>query len=81
MLGTQHGRLDITKHVAPKQAQFEPEYFLALMEDRPTLFNLMGQCFQDAGLAKWNNVIEKQCPNNTNLAKVNAEEWTWNYLR
>ncbi len=56
MLGTQHGHLDITRHVLPEQAGFEPEYFLALMEDGPPLFNLIGQCFQDVGLTKWNKV-------------------------
>ncbi len=52
MLDTQHGHLDITRHVAPNQAQFEPEYFLALMENGPPLFNLIGQCFQEVGLTK-----------------------------
>jgi hypothetical protein len=80
-LGSQHGRLDITRHVAPDQAQFEPEYFFVLTEDGPTLFNLIGQCFQVVELIEWNNVIRKQCPDNTDLAKVNFEELTWNYLR
>jgi hypothetical protein len=70
MLGTQHGHLDTTRHVAPNQAQFEPEYFIGFTEDGPTLFNLIGQCFQNAGLTKWNNVIKKQCHNDTNLAKA-----------
>jgi hypothetical protein len=74
MLGTQHGHLNITRHVAPNQAQFEPKYFLALMEDGPTLFNLIGQCFQDVGLTECNNVIGKQCPNDTNLAKARFKE-------
>jgi hypothetical protein len=65
----------------PNQAQFEPENFIVLMEDGPTLFNLIGQCFHDVGLTKWNNVVEKQCPDDTNLAKANVKEWTWNYLR
>jgi hypothetical protein len=52
MLDTQHGHLDITRHVAPNQAQFEPEYFLPLTEDGPPLFNLIGQCFQEVGLTK-----------------------------
>ncbi len=52
MLGTQHGHLDITRHIAPDQAQFEPGYFLALTEDGPPLFNLIGQCFQKVGLTK-----------------------------
>ncbi len=59
MLGTQHGHLDITRHVAPDQARFEPEYFLALTEDGPPLFDLIGQCFQDVGLTKWNKVVVK----------------------
>jgi hypothetical protein len=45
MLGTQHGHMDITRHVAPDQARFEPEYFIALTEDASTLFNLIDQCF------------------------------------
>jgi hypothetical protein len=74
MLGIQHGHLDIARHVVPDQAQFEPEYFLALTEDGPTLFNLIGQCFQDIGLTKWNKVVRKQCPDNTNLAKASSKE-------
>jgi hypothetical protein len=30
--------------------------------DGPTLFNLMGQCFQDIGLTEWTNVIMKDAP-------------------
>jgi hypothetical protein len=74
MLGTQHGHLDITRHVTPNQARFEPKYFIAPTEDGPTLFNLIGQCFQDVGLTKWNNVLKKQRPNNTDLAKASFEE-------
>ena len=68
MLGTQHGRLYVTRHVAPNQAHFEPEYFLVLTEDGPTLFNLMGQCFQDISLTKWDIVVRKQCLNDNYLA-------------
>ncbi len=39
MLGIKHGHLDITRHIAPDQARFEPEYFLALTEGGPPLFN------------------------------------------
>ncbi len=52
MLDTQHGHLDTTRHVAPDQAQFEPMYFLALTEDGPPLFKLIGQCFQEVSLTK-----------------------------
>jgi hypothetical protein len=41
----------------------------------------MGQCFQDVGLTKWNNAVRKQRPDDTDLAKANFKEWTWNYLR
>ena len=74
MLCTQHGHLDIARHVAPDQAQFEPEYFIALTENGPTLFNLIGQCFQDIGLTKWNKVVKKQFPGDTNLAKASFKE-------
>jgi hypothetical protein len=74
MLGTQHGHLDITRHVGSNQAQFESEYFIALTEDGPILFNLIGQCFQDVGLTEWKYVVRKQCPNNTNLAKASFKE-------
>jgi hypothetical protein len=75
MLGTQYGHLDITKHVVPNQAQFKPKYFLALTEDGLTLFNLIRQqCFQDIGLTKWNNVVRKQCPDDTNLVKASFKE-------
>jgi hypothetical protein len=70
MLGTQHGHLGITRHVTPKQAQFESEYFLTLTEEGPPLFNLIGQCFQDVGLTKSNKVVGKQCLNNNDLAKA-----------
>ncbi len=49
-----------TRHAAPDQAQFEPEYFLALTEDCLPLFNLIGQCFQDVSLTEWNKVIGKR---------------------
>jgi hypothetical protein len=81
MLGTQHGRLYMTRHVAPDQARFEPEYFIALTEDGLTLFNLIGQCFQEVGLTEWNKVVGKQCPDNTNLAEASFKEWTQDYQR
>jgi hypothetical protein len=28
-------------------------------DNRPTLFDLMGQCFQDIGLTEWTNVMAK----------------------
>jgi hypothetical protein len=28
-----------------------------LKDDGPTLFNVMGQCFQDVGLTKWTSVV------------------------
>jgi hypothetical protein len=52
MLVTQHGHLDITRHVAPDQAQFESKYFLLLTKDGSPLFNLIGQCFQEVGLTE-----------------------------
>ncbi len=70
MLGTQHGHLGITRHVAPKQARFESKYFLALTEDGPPLFNLIGQCFQDVGLTKLNKDVGKGCLNDNDLAKA-----------
>ena len=70
MLCTQHGHLGITRHVATKQARFESEYFLALTEDSPPLFNLIGQCFQDVGLTKSNKVVGKRCLDNNDLAKA-----------
>jgi hypothetical protein len=74
MLGTQHGHLGITRHVAPEQAQFEPEYFLALTEDGPPLFNLIGQCFQEVGLTESNKVVGKQCLDNNDLAKASFKK-------
>ncbi len=59
-----------TRHIAPNQAQFEPEYFLGLMEDGLPLFNHIGQCFQDISLTQWNKVIGKQCLDNNDLAKA-----------
>jgi hypothetical protein len=57
-----------SRHVTPEQARFESEYFLALTEDGPPLFNLIGQCFQDVGLTKSNKVVGKRCLNNNDLA-------------
>jgi hypothetical protein len=74
VLGTQHGHLNITRHAAPKQARFEPEYFIALTEDSPPLFNLIGQFFQDVGLTKWNKVVGKQCLDNNDLAKASFKK-------
>jgi hypothetical protein len=68
MLGIKHGHLDITRHITPNQAQFDPEYFLALTEGGRPLFNLIGQCFQDVSLTKWNKVVRKRCLNDYYLA-------------
>ncbi len=68
MLGIKHGHLDITRHIASNQAQFEPEYFLALTEGGPQLFNLIGQYFQDVSLTEWNKVVRKRCLNDNYLA-------------
>jgi hypothetical protein len=68
------GAKEITGHVAPNQARFGTDYFLAYMlpdfkskiltrlldmqkDDGPLLFSLMGQCFQDVGLAMWTSLI------------------------
>jgi hypothetical protein len=74
MLGTLHGHLGITRHVAPEQAQFEPKYFLDLTEDGPPLFNLIGQCFQDVGLTESNKVVRKQCLDDNDLAKASFKK-------
>ncbi len=67
MLGTQHGRLDITRHITPDQARFEPENFLALTEDCLTLFNLIGKLwnFTSLGLSfsKYSAILAKSPPN------------------
>jgi hypothetical protein len=78
MLGIQHGHLDITRHVTPNQARCVPEYFLALMEDGLTLFNLTGQCFQDVGLTKWNKVVGSYALTIPTLQKQvsKSEPWT-----
>ncbi len=71
----------ITRHIAPDQTWFEPEYFLALTEDGPPLFNLIGQCFQDVSLTEWKKVFEKQCLDNSDLAKASFKKWTKDYQR
>ncbi len=63
-----------TRQITPDQAQLEPEYFLALTEDGPPLFNLIVQCFQDVGLTKWNKVVRKRCPDDNDLAKESFEK-------
>jgi hypothetical protein len=74
ILGTQHGHLDITRHVTPDQTQVEPKYSLALTEYGLALFNLTGQYFQDIGLTEYNKVVGKQSPDNINLAKASFKE-------
>jgi hypothetical protein len=44
------------------------------------LFSLLGQCFQDVGLAKWTSVIAKQCPNNADFTKANFDKCIRDYL-
>jgi hypothetical protein len=49
-------------------------------DDGPTLFNLLGQCFQDVGLTIWINIIAKQCPTNADSTKANFDECIRDYL-
>ncbi len=63
-----------TRHVAPDQAIFEPEYFLALTEDGPLLLNHIDQCFQDVSLTKWNKVVGRQCLKDNDLAKASFKK-------
>jgi hypothetical protein len=49
-------------------------------EDSPTLYSLMGQCFQDVGLTELTNIVGKQCPNNMHLTKKTFDQCKWNYL-
>ncbi len=70
-----------TRHIAPDQVQFEPEYFLALTEDGPPLFNLTGQCFQEVSLTEWNKVVGKRCHDNNDLVKASFKKWTRDYQR
>jgi hypothetical protein len=53
----------------------------AKKEDGPTLFNLMGQCFQDIGLTEWANVVAKQCPNEADCTKNNLDKLIRDYLK
>jgi hypothetical protein len=52
----------------------------AKKEDGPTLFSLMGQCFQVIGPTKWTNIVGKQCPNITDLTKENFNKCIRDYL-
>ncbi len=49
-------------------------------DNGPLLFNLMDQCFQDVGLAKWTSIIAKQCPNDADCTKVNFYDCIRDYL-
>jgi hypothetical protein len=86
-----------TGHVAPDQARFGPEYFLAFTlpdckpkvlpqlldaqkEDGQTLFNLMGQCFQDVGLTKWTSIVTKQYPIKADHTQMNFDKCIRDYL-
>ncbi len=85
------GAKEITGHVAPNQAWFCAEYFLAYTlpnfkskiltrlldaqkDNGPSLFSLLGQCFQDVGLTECTSVIPKQCPNNADQTKATFDE-------
>jgi hypothetical protein len=46
----------------------------------PTLFSLMGQCFQDVGLKELANIVGKQCPEDTHLTKKNFDKCIRDYL-
>ncbi len=59
-----------TRHIAPDQARFDPDYFFALAKDGPPLFNCIGQCFQVVSLTEWNKGVGKRCLNNNDLAKA-----------
>ncbi len=39
-------------------------------DNSPSLFNLMGQWFQDVGLTKWTSVIAKKCPDDADRTKA-----------
>jgi hypothetical protein len=43
----------------------------AKKEDGPTLFSLMGLCFQDVCITKWTNIVGKLCLDDTHLTKEN----------
>jgi hypothetical protein len=81
---------DITSQVAPDQAQFGVEYFLAYTlpnfksmtqlldmqkDNGPLLFSLIGQCFQDVCLTKWTGIIAKRCPNDADHTKANFNKY------
>ncbi len=87
---------EITGHVAPNQAWFGAEYFLAYTlpdfksnmtwlsaeqkDNGPLLFSLMGQCFQDVGLTEWTSIIAKRCPEDADRTKEKFGECIRDYL-
>jgi hypothetical protein len=52
----------------------------AQKDNCPTLFYLMGVCFQDIGLTKWTSFIAKQCPANVDRTKANFDKYIRDYL-
>ncbi len=50
------------------------------MDNGPTLFNLMGQCFQNIGLTKWTSVVARRCPTNADCKKANFDKCIRDYL-
>jgi hypothetical protein len=50
-------------------------------DDGPLLFNLLGQCFQDVGLAEWTSIIAKQCLNEADCRKENFNKCIKDYLK
>jgi hypothetical protein len=52
----------------------------AKKDNGPTLFNLMGQCFQVVGLIEWTSIIAKRCPNKMDHTKSKFDKCIRDYL-
>jgi hypothetical protein len=50
------------------------------MDNGPTLFNLMGQCFQEVGLTKCTSVLAKRCPTEADSTKANFNKCIRDYF-
>jgi hypothetical protein len=90
------GQKEHTGHVAPDRdldpiiylylhfmtlSQRSSLNFLRPTRDSPTLFSLMGQCFEDVSLTKWTNIVCKWCPNKMHLVKENSDDYIRDYLK
>jgi hypothetical protein len=73
--------LRLTRHTPQFQVKDFDGLLDAKKDNGPTLFNLMGQCFQDVGLTEWTNIVTKQCPTKADCTDTDSNECIRDYLK